>query len=29
VQERVRDALAGMCEVEVDAVDVSVVELVR
>jgi uncharacterized alkaline shock family protein YloU len=29
VQERVRDALASMCEVEVDAVDVSVVELVR
>ena len=28
VQERVRDALARMFEVEVDAVDVSVVELV-
>ena len=29
VQERVGDALGAMCAVEVDAVDVSVVELVR
>jgi uncharacterized alkaline shock family protein YloU len=29
VQERVGDALAGMCDVEVGAVDVCVVELVR
>ena len=29
VQVRVRDALAGMCGVEVDAVDVAVVELTR
>ncbi|HET7571376.1 MAG TPA: Asp23/Gls24 family envelope stress response protein [Gaiellaceae bacterium] len=29
VQERVAEALAGMCGVEVDAVDVAVAELVR
>ena len=29
VQERVAAALAGMCDVEVDAVDVTVEELVR
>ena len=29
VQERVADALAGMCDVEVEAVDVTVEELVR
>ena len=29
VQERVADALGRMCDVSVDAVDVSVVELVR
>jgi hypothetical protein len=29
VQERVGEALAGMCGVEVDAVDVAVVELTR
>ena len=29
VQERVADALARMCDVEVDAVDVTVEELVR
>lgn len=29
VQERVGDALARMCAVDVDAVDVAVVELVR
>jgi uncharacterized alkaline shock family protein YloU len=29
VQERVADALGRMCDVAVDAVDVSVVELVR
>jgi uncharacterized alkaline shock family protein YloU len=29
VQERVADALARMCDVEVEAVDVTVEELVR
>ena len=29
VQERVADALARMCDVEVDAIDVTVVELER